>query len=293
VVTPAAEVEIDKALVTALLREQHPDLAGAEIRPVGSGWDNALFRVGRNWVVRLPRRTVAVSLLRNELRWLPEIADGLPLPIPVPVRSGASGCGYPWPWSIAPWLAGDTAEAASPTDLGAAADALGAFLAAFHGPAPAAAPANPFRGVPLAHRQAALDSGLARLEGALDGAFDVAAMRARWAEVRDTPVWPGPSVWLHGDVHPLNLLVHRGQLAGVIDFGDLTAGDPASDLAIAWMMFRGRSRDRFRRAAGADDDTWRRALGWALALGVAFSSGDGPVRAIGLRTLRNALADDA
>jgi aminoglycoside phosphotransferase (APT) family kinase protein len=270
------------------LREQHPDLADEEIEPVGSGWDNALFRVGRRWVVRLPRRHVAVPLLLNELRWLPVIAAWLPLPIPVPVRSGAPGCGYPWPWSIASWLPGETAEAQPPADLAAAADGLGGFLAALHRPAPADAPANPFRGVPLTERDALLEAALVRL----DPAVDRDAVRTRWARARDAPPWSRPAAWLHGDVHPLNLLVHGGRLAGVLDFGDLTAGDPASDLAIGWMMFADRSRDRFREAVGADDDTWRRALGWALALGVAFSSADGPVRAIGLRTLRNALADD-
>jgi aminoglycoside phosphotransferase (APT) family kinase protein len=285
---PAAEVDVDTDLVAALLSAQRPDLVGETIRAVGSGWDNALFRVGADWSVRLPRRAVAVPLLLNELRWLPEIADGLPLPIPVPTFAGVPACGYPWPWSIAPWLTGDTAESTPPANLEAAADALGAFLAALHRPAPPDAPENPFRGVPLPERHDRLEAGLADIETA----FDADQIRARWWQVRDTPAWAGPPVWLHGDVHPLNLLVERGRLSGVIDFGDLTAGDPASDLAVAWMMFTGGGRDRFRTATRTDRDTWRRAYGWALALGVAFAGGDGPVRAIGLRTLGHALADE-
>ena len=33
-------------------------------------------------------------------------------------------------------------------------------------------------------------------------------------------------VWLHGDRHPANLLVDRGRISGVIDFGDIAASDP-------------------------------------------------------------------
>jgi aminoglycoside phosphotransferase (APT) family kinase protein len=287
--TPPAEVAIDVDLVAALLEIQHPDLAGAEIRPVAAGWDNALFRIGAAFTARLPRRSAAVPLVLKELRWLPVIAAALPLPVPVPLRAGAPGCGYPWPWSIGPWLPGDPADVSPPADLVAAADSLGTFLAALHQPAPPDAPINPFRGVPLPARDHLLESGLERL----DAGFDPRRVRARWAAVRDTPPWSRPPVWLHGDVHPLNLLVHRGRLAGVLDFGDLAAGDPASDLAIAWMMFTGASRTRFRDAVGADADTWRRALGWALALGVTLANGDGRLRAIGIRTIGRALEEDA
>jgi aminoglycoside phosphotransferase (APT) family kinase protein len=287
--TPAAEVDVDAALVRALLHEQHPDLASLPVERVANGWDNAIFRIGDELGARLPRRALAVPLLLNERRWLPVVAAGLPLPIPVPTRAGEPGAGYPWPWAIGPWLPGAPAEMTPPADPDTAADALGRFVAALHRPAPADAPPNPFRGVPLAERAERMDEGLDRLGATIDRS----RVEARWREALAVPPWPGPPLWLHGDLHPLNLLVAGGRLSGVIDFGDLTAGDPATDLAVAWMMFRGAARDRFRRASGADDDTWRRAHGWALTLGVAFAGGDGPVRAIGVRLLEAALAEEA
>lgn len=33
------------------------------------------------------------------------------------------------------------------------------------------------------------------------------------------PVWHGEPTWLHGDLHPANVIVRDGTLAGVIDFG--------------------------------------------------------------------------
>ena len=139
-----------------------------------------------------------------------------------------------------------------------------------------------------------------RLVASLDelgDAVDRAAVTGLWSELVDTPPWPGPPVWLHGDLHPLNLLVHEGRLSAVIDFGDLTAGDPASDLAVAWMLLPPAARPVLRAAAGGsapvDDDTWTRARGWAVALGVAMSNGDDRIAAIGRRTLAAALVDDA
>ena len=47
------------------------------------------------------------------------------------------------------------------------------------------------------------------------------------------------AVWIHGDLHPGNLLVRDGRLSGVLDFGDVTAGDPATDLSVGWMLLSG------------------------------------------------------
>jgi len=142
--------------------------------------------------------------------------------------------------------------------------------------------------VPLADRDGRTREGLDRLGATVDGPRTL----ARWREALAVPPWPGPARWLHGDLHPLNVLIADDRVSGVIDFGDLTGGDPAGDLAVAWMMFTGPARDRFRRASGVDDDTWRRAHGWALTLGVAFANGDDRVRAIGRRTLEQTLADE-
>lgn len=90
---------------------------------------------------------------------------------------------------------------------------------------------------------------------------------ARAVEVWDaalTAVWDGPARWFHGDVASGNLLVKDGRLAGVLDFGCCGVGDPACDLVIAWTLFSGDSRERFRRTLDQDPAMWARARGWAL-----------------------------
>jgi aminoglycoside phosphotransferase (APT) family kinase protein len=295
---PAAEVAVDEAVIRALLREQHADLSHLALVEIGEGWDNTLYRLGNDLVVRLPRRAASAALIEHEQRWLPELAPRLPLPIPVPVRVGRPGCGFPWSWSITPWIGGESAARVpliDPADLETAAIDLARFLRALHQPAPSDAPRNPYRGVPLADRAPALHEHLDRLDGLVDREI----VLALWAELVDTPPWPGPPVWIHGDLHPDNLLVHDGRLTGVIDFGDLTAGDPATDLSLAWMLFPPAARLCFRDAACGphgwlDDRTWRRARGWALALGVTYlaHSHDNPIlHAIG-RTAIDAVVDD-
>lgn len=289
--TPPAEVDIDAELVGELLAEQHPDLSALPLVELTSGWDNVIYRLGDGLVVRLPRRAASAELVEHEQHWLPRLAPGLPLPIPAPVRTGHPGCGYPWSWSVCPWLPGEIAARDAPADLVETAGVLGHFLTALHQPGPEDAPANPYRGVPLATRSPSMEERVAQMDGVIDGA----AVLECWHDVVSTPRWAGPPIWLHGDLHPLNLLVDRGRLCAVIDFGDITAGDPATDLSVAWMLFPPEIRPLFRVAAGnADDDTWRRARGWALSLGLAYlaSSADSPtLERVGLHTVEAALTD--
>ena len=272
---PPPEVEITLGLVRALLAEQHPDLADRPLAIADEGWDNVVVRIGDDLVARLPRRAVAVDLLRNEMRALPSLAPGLPLETSLPVRVGRPGPGYPWPWAIVRWFDGDTALRTPPTDPVATAEVLGRFVAALHQPAPDDAPHNPVRGVGLD----VCDPRVRERVEAVGDAVDGAAVLATWDELRATPSWAGPALWLHGDLHPGNLIVRHGVVVAAIDWGDVTAGDPASDLAVAWMLFDEEARPVFVDATGHDDEAlWRRARAWALHLGLAIlaASADTP-----------------
>ena len=284
---PVAEVAVDPDLVRRLLTAQHPDLAGREITVLANGWDNFICRIGEDLLVRLPRRELGGRILRNEQRWLPVIAPRLPLAVPTPVRIGQPGAGYPWAWSITRFLPGEVAGRIPPADPDQAAVTMGRFLAALHEPAPDDAPANPVRGVPLADRDQIVTQNMAILGDEIDQDLT----KSLWTAARDTGRWDGPPLWLHGDLHPANILVHDGAISAVIDFGDITAGDPAADLSVAWMLFPDPAhRDVFWAAYGkADDLTRARARGWALALSLVCQaySADNPLMAdIGRRAYR-------
>ena len=111
---PPAEFAIDERLVRVLLEHQHPDLADRPLSFLAAGWDNATYRLGDDLAVRLPRIAAGDALIRNEQRWLPKLAERLPIPIPAPVRTGRPGAGYPWHWSVVPWFPGRSTDTGSP-----------------------------------------------------------------------------------------------------------------------------------------------------------------------------------
>ncbi len=289
---PPADFRLDARLVEGLLADQHPDLAVLTVREVQSGWDNKMFRLGDRLAARLPRRAAAADLVHREQTWLPRFAGRLSLPIPAPVRFGEPGRGYPCRWSVVPWLDGrPVGEEGLPA---AEAPRFGAFLRSLHQPAPPEAPGNPYRGVPLAQRAQDVEARMQRLARATPLVTD--DLRALWRRAIEAPASRG-SAWIHGDLHPGNVLADDGRLTGVIDWGDVTAGDTATDLASAWMLFDdpGGREALFGAYRGLDEATVARARGWALFFGVVLlDSGlaDNSFHAaVGERTLRRLTRD--
>ena len=260
---PKIEIDVTADLARALLADQHADLASLPLHGRTFGWDNLTWRLGDDLALRFPVRAMSSTLVEREQRWLPVLAPRLPVPVPAPVRDGRPALGYPWAWSVVPWLAGDQVAATPVADRTAWAGELAAALAALHSPAPRDAPVNPYRGVPLADRY---DVMVGRQTPDVP---QVDALRAALDAGRAAPAWDRDPVWVHGDPHPGNLVSHHGHLTGLIDFGDLCAGDPASDLAAAWLTFDAAGREVFaartQAARGWDDATWVRARAWAAS----------------------------
>jgi aminoglycoside phosphotransferase (APT) family kinase protein len=150
-----------------------------------------------------------------------------------------------------------------------AARALGEFPRSLHQPAHREAPANHVRGVLLDH----VAERFARRLGELDGVVNASRVLALWHEAAMTPPWGGPRIWLHGDLHPANLIFDGRRLSGVFDFGDLCGGDPATDIAGGFLTLPFDSLDDFLDAYGpVDAATLERTLGWVLQFGLMFLS---------------------
>jgi aminoglycoside phosphotransferase (APT) family kinase protein len=265
----ADEIATDAALVRRLLAEQFPAWVSLRIARVeSSGTDNAIYRLGDELAVRLPRIASAVAQVAKELRWLPRLAPQLPLAIPVPLAKGSPAEGYPWDWSVCRWLDGDNATIERFGDPHQAAKDLANFVVALKridtADGPLAGAHNFGRGVPLAERDTATRAAIV----ALGGTIDMAAATAAWEAALAAPAWDGPPVWIHGDLHSGNLLAADGRLSAVIDFGGLGVGDPACDLMVAWNLFSADTRESFRGAIAVDHPTWARGRGWALSFGL-------------------------
>jgi aminoglycoside phosphotransferase (APT) family kinase protein len=290
------EVNTSVSLVLRLLTAQFPQWADLPIEPVRSaGTDNALYRLGEDMVVRLPRIHWATGQVEKEHQWLPRLAPLLPLAIPLPLAKGEPGEGYPWRWSVYQWLEGENATIGCIAEPRQAAIDLARFIAALQrvdatgGPPPG--PHNSSRGVPLGMRDTHTRDAIASLRGTLD----TDAVTAVWDGAIDEPAWHGPPVWLHGDLQAGNMLTVDGQLSAVIDFGCLGVGDPACDVMAAWMFLSAETRDTFRAALQVDDATWARGRGWALSVGLIalpYYQSTKPVLAgIARRAIEEAVAD--
>lgn len=261
------EVAIDALLVKRLLSAQFPQWSELPLERVASaGTDNAIYRLGEDMALRLPRIAWAQNQPKKEFLWLPKLAPLLPFAVPVPLGLGTPAEGCPWKWSIVQWLKGENATRETLADLSQAARDLAQFILALQkidaSDAPLAGEHNSGRGVPLAMRDSAVRASIAALNGVVDRDLAIAA----WESALNAPVWSGSPAWLHGDLQSGNLLARQGRLSAVIDFGCLGAGDPACDLMVAWNLLHGESRKAFRDALKVDEATWARGRGWALSV---------------------------
>lgn len=259
----AGEVAIDADLVRRLVDEQFPQWASLPLERVASyGTDHAIFRLGADLSVRLPRIDWATGQADHERKWLPRLAPHLPVELPLPVCTGVPAHGYPWAWSVVRWLEGEPAPFGGSSGL---ADDVARFLHALRVVDVDGAPAPRGRGRPLAELDERLRGNLSNL---LPNEADADAVLAVWEDAVAAPAWEGPPTWLHGDVQVGNLLLRDGRLTGVIDWGSSCAGDPACDLFCAWTIFDEQTRPAFRAAMDDDDASWRRARGWVVLTAV-------------------------
>ncbi|MGC9538470.1 aminoglycoside phosphotransferase family protein [Streptomyces sp. UG1] len=294
----ADELDIDEALVARLVAEQFPRWAGLPVvRVASAGTDNAMYRLGDDMVVRLPRLPGGARQIVTEHRWLPRLAPHLPLTVPTPLAKGEPAAGYDLPWGVYDWLDGENAYDAPLTEPPVAAAELGRFVAALRKVDAVGGPPS-WRGDPVRKHDAYMRTAIHELGAA--GTLDARAATAFWEHTLGLPQWTAAPVWLHGDLLPGNLLTSAGRLTAVIDFGGLGVGDPAADTIAAWAVFDAGTREAFRTAADVDDATWARGRGWAFCFGLmaehyygdVCGSGTNPVLAgVGRRAVGEVLAE--
>src|SRR5438105_4174329 len=143
------ELPTDARLVGRLVAAQFPQWAGLPIERVSSaGTSNALYRLGDDMVVRLPRIHWAVGAVDKDFRWLPSLAPLLPVAVPVPLAKGTPAEGYPWDWGIYSWLEGENPTVDRVADTDSVTTDVTRFVEALHRIDPTGGPPAR-RGAPL------------------------------------------------------------------------------------------------------------------------------------------------
>jgi aminoglycoside phosphotransferase (APT) family kinase protein len=269
----ADERDIPVALVRSLIDTQFPQWRELTLTRVeSSGTDNAIFRLGPDLAVRLPRVVSATVHISKECRWLPVLAPHLPLATPVPVAQGVASAEYPWPWYVYQWLTGHDGSQSGSLDMVQLVKDLAGWISALQRcdttGAPLAGAGNFGRGLPLTDPDRDARTRACIAQCADLGLIAYTPAMELWQQATHTPAWPVAGVWVHGDLTATNLLCQAGRLSAVIDFGGLAVGDPAVDLLPAWNMGDAASRRVFRDAMQVDDATWLRGQAWALSVAV-------------------------
>ncbi|WP_406091248.1 aminoglycoside phosphotransferase family protein [Streptomyces sp. NBC_01013] len=257
----ADEPETDDALVRRLITAQFPHWSGRPVERVAAGTANAMYRLGADLVVRLPRTAGSADDTAKEHHWLPRLAPSLPVAIPVPLGAGVPGEGFPWPWSVYRWIGGNCPVVGDCAEAAPLARDLARFITALHRVDPTDGPPS-YRSETLGTRDSAVRAALVDLSTEIDTG---AAARV-WETALRAPAPTGPPVWIHADLQPGNMLTAHGRLTAVIDFGCLGLGDCAVDLIAAWYVLPAEARGLFRAAVEADDAAWARGIGWALSI---------------------------
>lgn len=274
------EADTEQETVAALLRHQAPEFATLPLVRISgtdgnTGTDNVLYRLGSDFLVRLPRTASAATGLHTEARLLPRLRQALPTAIPEVVHEGTATERYPHPWAVLRWLPGVDAWTARAGLTGAqgmrlAEDLAQVVSALWELPRAAYTDAVATRGPGRrGGGLAALTDDLQEWLADAGGLVDVDAVRGSWQESLTAADWDGRTVLSHGDLIPGNLLVQGDRLSAVIDWGGAGAGDPALDLIPAWDVLDGHAAARFREAVAVDDDSWLRARGYSLQQAVA------------------------
>ncbi|SEO53168.1 aminoglycoside phosphotransferase family protein [Paenibacillus sp. OV219] len=262
----AGEVRVDAALVKRLLAGQFPQWVELPlVRVKSTGTDNAIYRLGDELSVRLPRIESATGQAEKELHWLPKLAPYLPLAIPTPIAIGEPAEGYPWQWAVYRWFSGVDAIVGRIDNLAEAAKAMAQFVAALHRIDPTGGP------LPAGSRRDKLamrDELVLKIIADMHGEIDHEAAADAWSAAMKLPEWQGEPVWIHGDLHAGNLLIDEGRLTAVIDFGCIGVGDPAYDMLFAWSILDAQTREIFRAELQPDEQTWVRGKGFALSMGL-------------------------
>jgi aminoglycoside phosphotransferase (APT) family kinase protein len=258
----AQEFDINERLVRALILSQFPEWAHLPLQPVQSyGTDHALFRLGNEYVVRLPRVEWAAGSIDKEWLWVPQISKYLTTPISLPIFKGHPSDLFNWPWLILSWNEGHNPEFEKENEHVQLAADLAHFINQFHKIPVQSGPLSR-RGLPLKSQDAETKEAIRQLANE----YGAHALFSLWQELSNTPAWKSDPVWVHGDLLPGNIIVNNNLLTAVIDFSDVGVGDPACDLIIAWSLFDAPTRALFREKIICDDDTWQRGKGWALSI---------------------------
>ena len=286
----------DAARYRAAIAAAFPALAIQSIRFLAEGWDSNVWEVNGDLIFRFPKRAEVATWLRYEIALLPLLGPTLPVSAPRFTYIAEPSHAFPYPFVGYRKLPGMPLAAAPATLIQPErlAPQIGTFLTALHRfPVTHAVACGVLNASPEAWR-AQYATMLAELRTLFPRMTPAERERTErlFAGYLDNPLHTRfIPVLLHRDLGGDHLLLEpeTGDLAGVIDWGDLSIGDPAQDfcgLPTDWLPALLAHYGGPVDATFADRVAFYRALGPYHTLHFGLRTGGEPFIARGLAELR-------
>jgi len=209
-------------------------------RLLGEGWTSRAYLVNNELVFRFPKCREDWRELDREIAFLAPAASELPLAVPVYTmvapESTAAACGY----AVYRYLSGNALDvnALTPQKQTAAADVIAGFLRALHAFQPSSQLCSL---LPDDDHRKLAENYLVNAEREIAPKLAPSQARALRAQFELYLGEPrnflfGAAV-LHADLAGDHILVNDGSVTGVIDFGDVSWGDPDYDFMYLFVDF--------------------------------------------------------
>jgi aminoglycoside 2''-phosphotransferase len=221
----------------ALIQRNFPQIKVQTALPITKGWDSFVLEVNDELIFRFPMREDVIAYLQKEIRLLPVLEPALSTPIPHFDFIGHGDANYPFMFVGYRKLDGLALDDVriTPEQLAGLASALATFLNELHSfPVAQAVQAGVQRHTPAQWRERYQEL-YADLQVRVFPLLEK-ELRARseqlWEDfLNDEAIFAFQPVLIHCDLACEHIFCDpvRGVLAGVIDWGDATIGDPAMD----------------------------------------------------------------
>lgn len=240
-------IDIKGSLVRELISSQCA-LKVNSIESLGEGYDNSAFLVNDTFVFRfVHREQLSPVCMANEITLLPYLFEHLSFPIPNITMVGHPTASYPFQFAGYKILPGEllTAHQAPLVTSAEFARILGTWLSELHTLPVLNTHKNLIQGehdwrLDVAYRTQRVSETVKKYrQYFIDAGFEPAMLIERMQFFQDLKVAQTKECYVHGDLYAKHILVKKNGLpAGLIDWGDLHIGHPATDFSVGMMIFK-------------------------------------------------------
>ena len=230
---------LDTQLYRGLIESAFPDISVRTCEAKGEGWDSYVLEVNGELIFRFPKRQDVVLRQEREIRFLPELADALPVEVPRFVFVSRDSSREPPLFVGYPKIQGQPLSRNRLGDAGlrrSLARGLGETLSLLHGLSIGGPESGQFQATDTAELRRREQSSFEYARRYILPLLSADTRRREsklWADyIANDANFDFDPVLTHGDLGPDHVLCDydQGLVLGIIDWAYADVADPASDV---------------------------------------------------------------